>query len=120
MTGITILAMLTITVVPSAAIAEPIAQSVFEGATAAQPKTGQSFHLSVQSWQFTPTDAVHEIPLRGFYVAHLLSGSIVTTIDGVVTTRGDGAYWTVKAGEIMQVEVLGEFAVLETIVIAKQ
>jgi hypothetical protein len=68
----------------------------------------------------TQQGAPQEIPLRGFYVAHLLSGSISTTIDGETTKQPPGAYWAVKAGAAMQVRVLGEFAVLETIVTAKQ
>lgn len=67
-----------------------------------------------------PNSVTHEIPQRGFYIAHLLSGSISTTIDGETTEQPPGAYWTVKAGATMQVKVLGEFAVLETIVAAKR
>jgi len=58
--------------------------------------------------------------LRGFYTAHLLSGIISTTIDGQTTAHLPGDYWTVKPGAIMQVKVIGEVAVMETIVMAKQ
>jgi quercetin dioxygenase-like cupin family protein len=63
--------------------------------------------------------AIHEIPLHGVYVAHLVSGSIATTVDGQTTEREPGAFWTVKLGNTMQVKVLGEFAIVETIVTTK-
>jgi hypothetical protein len=47
-------------------------------------------------------------------------GKIATTIDGQMTKRVSGDYWTVNSGSAMPVTVLGEFAVLETIVVAKQ
>lgn len=99
---------------------------VFEGNTTIPTKGGatQAVHLSVQSWGITgerggkgPTQ---EIPLRGFYVAHLLSGDISTTIDGQTTQHLPGDYWTVKAGVVMQVKVMGEVAVLETIVVTQR
>ena len=96
---------------------------VFEGNTTTPAKDGatQAVHVSVQSWAIAGQNgAPHEIPLRGVYVAHLLSGAISTTIDGQINKRQPGDYWTVKAGAAMQVKVLGEFAVLETIVVAKQ
>jgi hypothetical protein len=52
--------------------------------------------------------------------ASVLGGEIATTIDGQMTKRVSGDYWTVNSGSAMQVTVLGEFAVLETIVVAKQ
>jgi hypothetical protein len=80
----------------------------------------QPVHVTVQSWGVSQQNAAQEIPLRGFYVAHLLGGEIATTIDGQMTKRVAGDYWTVSPGSAMQVTVLGEFAVLETIVVAKQ
>jgi quercetin dioxygenase-like cupin family protein len=92
---------------------------VFDGNTMTSAKNGatQSVHVSVQSWAIAGQD--HEIPLRGFYVAHLLSGQISTTIDGQTAGRLPGDYWTVKAGAAMQVKVIGEVAVLETTVVTK-
>ncbi len=125
MTRIAIGAALVAIAIPLAgAIAQtPSPSPVFEGNSAVPAKNGttQPVHISVQSWEMGgPKGATHEIPLRGFYLAHLLSGSISTTIDGETTKQPPGAYWTVKAGASMQVKVLGEFAVLETIVVAKQ
>ncbi|MGH7122663.1 MAG: hypothetical protein ACREFP_27335 [Acetobacteraceae bacterium] len=100
----------------------PQPTTVFKGVVAAAPTTGpaQSGQVSVQTWELGgPKGAAHEIPLRGFYVAHLLSGAIATTIDGQTTNQPPGAYWTVKAGATMQVKVLGEFAVIETIVVTR-
>ena len=125
MTRIAVGAALVLSAIPLAgAIAETLSPSpVFEGNTTTPAKNGatQLVHVSVQSWEIADqNDAPHEIPLRGFYVAHLLSGDISTTIDGETTNQSPGAYWTVKAGATMQVNVLGEFAVLETTVAAKQ
>lgn len=103
-----------------AATLQPV--TMFKGVVPAAPTTGpaQSGQVSVQSWELGgPKGTAHEIPLRGFYVAHLLSGAIATTIDGQTTNQPPGAYWTVKAGATMQIKVLSEFAVIETIVVTK-
>jgi quercetin dioxygenase-like cupin family protein len=120
-----ITALVSITIPLAGAIAQTLSPSpVFEGDTTIPTKNGaaQPVHISVQSWGLAgqKNGAMHEIPLRGFYVAHLISGSISTTIDGQTTKQPPGAYWTVKAGATMQIKVLGESAVLETIVVAKQ
>jgi hypothetical protein len=116
-------AVLSIAIPMAGAIAQTLSPSpVFEANTTTPAKNGaiQAVHISVQSWGIAGQDrAIHEIPLRGFYVAHLVSGSISTTIDGETTKQPPGAYWTVKAGATMQVKVLGEVAVLETTVVAK-
>jgi quercetin dioxygenase-like cupin family protein len=93
---------------------------VFEGNTTTTAKNGatQTVHVVVQSWGIAGQE--HEIPLRGFYVAHLLSGQISATVDGQTTEHLPGPYWTVKAGATMRVKVVGEVAVLETTVVAKQ
>jgi quercetin dioxygenase-like cupin family protein len=99
---------------------------VFEGNVTTLAKGGatQAVRVSVQSWgiagQRGQNGIAHEIPLRGFYVAHLLSGDISTTIDGETTKQPPGAYWTVKPGATMQVKVNGEYAVLETTAVSKQ
>jgi hypothetical protein len=94
--------------------------AVFEGNTTMPAKNGatQAVHVSVQSWGIAGQERV--IPVRGFYVAHLLSGQIAATIDGQTTEHLPGDYWTVKAGASMRVKVIGEVAVLETTVVAKQ
>ena len=61
-----------------------------------------------------------QIPLQGFFVAHLLSGQIFATIDGQTSQHLPGDYWTVRAGAAMKVKVVGEVAVLETTVVSKQ
>lgn len=78
-------------------------------------------HVSVQTWKLSgPKEVVHELPLQGFYVAHLLSGTIATTIEGQTTNQPASGYWTVRAGATMKVSVLSELAVIETIVVTKQ
>lgn len=96
---------------------------LFEGAlpTAQQPggQTGQT--TSVKSWELLGKDgAAQDIPLTGFYVAHLVSGRLAATTDGQTANYEPGAYWTVKPGASMQVKVLSEMAVLETITANKQ
>src|SRR6516162_8018803 len=56
--------------------------TLFEGTTTTPAKSGapQSVHVSVQAWRIAGQE--QELPLRGFYLAHLLSGQIATTIDG--------------------------------------
>jgi len=76
--------------------------------------------ITVKSWELGNLDGVQEIPLQGFYIAHLLSGEINSTVEGQTAPRTTGDYWSVKSGAAMQVEVLGESAVLETIAVAKQ
>jgi hypothetical protein len=113
-------ALCAITLPLAGAIAETLAPTlVFEGNTTTPAKNGaaQAVHIVVQSWGVGGTQ---DIPLRGFYVAHLLSGQISATIDGQTTAHLPGDYWTVKAGAAMRVKVVGEAAVLETIVVGKQ
>ena len=95
-------------------------KSIFEGTTTTPAKDGttQSVHVSVQSWSIAAQE--HELPVRGFYVAHLLSGQVSTTIDGRTTEHLPGDFWTVTAGTSMRVKAVGEIAVLETIVVARQ
>src|SRR5215472_8061655 len=118
-----ITALVSIAIPLAAAVAQTLSPAVlFEEKTTTPAKNGaaQSVHISVQSWKMNgPKSVTHEMPLRGFYVAHLLGGGIVTTTDGQTIRRGPGDYWTVRAGAAMQIKVLGEFAVLETIVVAK-
>ena len=114
---------------PLVAIAIPLAGAmaqaisptpVFQGDAAVPTKNAatQIVHISVQSWAIAPQE--REIPLRGFYMAHLLSGQISTTIDGQAMEHLPGDYWTVKPGATMHVKAIGEVAVLETTVVAKE
>jgi hypothetical protein len=93
---------------------------VYEANTTIPAKNGatEAVHISVQSWAIVGQE--QEIPVQGFYVAHLLSGQILATIDGQTTQHLPGDYWTVKAGAAMGVKTVGEVAVLETTVVSKQ
>jgi quercetin dioxygenase-like cupin family protein len=105
-----------------AAVAEtkPSATLVLEADTITQTNAGKSqpIHVAVETWDLLSSreGAEQEIPLSGFYVAHLLSGQISSSVDGKRVERKPGDYWTVAAGTRMHVKVLREFAVLETIV----
>jgi quercetin dioxygenase-like cupin family protein len=114
-------ALVAIAIPLAGAMAQALAPtSVFEGNATTPAKDGaaQAVHVSVQSWGIAGQE--HEIPLRGFYVAHLLSGQISTTIDGQTTDHLPGDYWTVKSGAAMRVKVVGDVAVLETTTVAKE
>jgi hypothetical protein len=105
--------------VPAAAAAQTTLtpRSVFEDTitTTAANGTTQPVHVVVQSWEIPKKNGTaYDLPLTGFYLAHLQSGDIATTIDGETTERQPGSFWTVKNGATMQVKVLGEFAVIET------
>jgi hypothetical protein len=118
-----ILALCSIALPLAGAIAQTLSPApVFEGKTTTPAKNGaaQPIHVSVQSWGIAEDHVTHEIPLHGFYVAHLLSGHISATIDGQTTEHLPGDYWTIKVGATMQVKVLGQAAVLETMVVGKQ
>jgi hypothetical protein len=115
-------ALISITGLRGGAFAQALPSTpLFEGSTTTLAKNGttQAVHVSIQSWAMNG-GAPDKIPLRGFYVAHLLSGAISTTIGGKTTMRLPGSYWTVGAATIMQVKVVGETALLETIATAKQ
>jgi quercetin dioxygenase-like cupin family protein len=104
-----------------AAMAQALSPApVYEGNTTVTAKNGatEPVHISVQSWGISGPE--HEIPLQGFYVAHLLSGQILATINGQTAQHLPGDYWTVNAGASMKVKVVGEVAVLETTVVSKQ
>lgn len=96
--------------------------TVFEGAVPVVRTTGpaQSGEVSVQTWEIRGAKGlVQEIPLQGFYIAHLLSGAISTTIAGQTINQPPGAYWTVTTGATMQVRLLSESVVIETITVFK-
>ena len=104
------------------AIVETLPTPVFQGKTITVAKNGaqQPVSISVQSWGLSRENhATQEIPLRGFYVAHLISGHISETIEGQTTEHLPGDYWTVKDSATLQVNILGQSAVLETIVTSK-
>jgi hypothetical protein len=97
--------------------------SEVEGRTtiATRKGTTQGVHVSVQTWGITDQgQATQEIPLHGFYVAHLISGRISAMIGGKTTKHAPGDYWTVKPGAAMQIRVLREAAVMETTVVTKE
>jgi hypothetical protein len=96
---------------------------MFEGNATTPARNGatQSVHISVQAWAIAGRDyKTQEIPIRGFYIAHLISGQVAATIDGQMTEHLPGDYWSVKAGGAMQIKAIGDVAVLETIEVSKQ
>ncbi len=108
--------------IPLAATVNTLSTQLFQGKATTVGKKGKQVPvtISIQSWGLSRQEhVIHDIPLRGFYVAHLLTGHIAETIQGQTTEHLPGDYWTVKDGATMQVNVLGQSAVLETIVTSK-
>jgi hypothetical protein len=67
------------------------------------PAGGAAAAMQVDVKDWSVTKAGLEVPDRGFYVAQLLLGVVVTEIEGKSQTRNPGEFWTVKAGEAMKV-----------------
>ena len=113
-------------VLPQAAAESLSPTPIFEGSVTTPTRAGgaENVSVSVQSWgikgERRGKGPAQEIPVRGFYLAHVLSGKISATIDGVTTLHLPGDYWAVKPGAVMQVTALGEYAMLETTVISKK
>jgi hypothetical protein len=104
------------------AAAELEATKLFDGAVATRTAKGaaQPVHVAVQSWTIANDGAAHEIPLTGFYVAHLRSGDVAATVAGETTDHRPSDFWAVKAGATMSVKASSELAVIETIAPTKQ
>ncbi len=94
---------------------EPVPTTVFDGAANAQSATGATVavHMRLLRWEFD-SHHLQRLPLRGFYVAHLLNGEVVTTIGGLTKVRRGGDFWSVGNGERMEVAVRSEDAFVET------
>jgi hypothetical protein len=96
--------------------------SVFEATTKNVDRNdvAQDVRITNQVWRFPGQGgSPQELPLRGFYIAHLLSGTIAATTDGQTVEYNSGAYWSVKPGATMRIKTIGELAVIETIVVGK-
>jgi quercetin dioxygenase-like cupin family protein len=92
---------------------------LFEATTKNADKNGaaQDVRITTQVWSFPGQgESPQELPVRGFYIAHLLSGEIAATIDGQTVKYSSGAYWSVKPNATMRIKTIGELAVIETIV----
>jgi hypothetical protein len=89
--------------------------------TSAEGVARRPIRIRFIAWELTSKrGASQEIPLKGFYLAHLLSGTVSTTIGGQTIVRQAGSFWTVGDGAEMQLKVLGEGAELETIVLTNR
>jgi hypothetical protein len=79
-----------------------------------QSKAGppEAVSVSVRVWKVSNEDS--QIPLHGFYLARVVTGDVLATIDGRSAHHLPGEYWSVAAGSTMTVKTLGETAALET------
>jgi outer membrane protein assembly factor BamB len=93
--------------------------TLFEATTKNVDKNGaaRDVRVTYQVWRFPGQgEAPQELPLRGFYIAHLLGGEIAATIDGQTVKYSSGAYWSVKPDATMWINTIGQLATIETIV----
>lgn len=79
------------------------------------PKSAQ---ITLQLWNLEKgDDSPQTLPISGFVVVNLRSGQVETTINGVSEVRVPEDFWTLKAGSTMQIKVLGQSAMLETLIV---
>ena len=60
------------------------------------------------------------LPVSGFVVMSLRSGRLETIIDGTATRRAPEDFWTANEGSAVQLRVLGQNAILETITVSSK
>ena len=117
-------ALITLAIAGTGAVGQVLSPSPVSEASLtinAQNGTTEAVRVSVQSWQFVGQDhATFTIPLQGFYLAHVITGHVLATVGGNTTEHLPGDYWSIAPGAALQIKVLGEAAVLETTVVAKQ
>ena len=99
-------------------IQNPLPQILYNGIVTTRTNRGNALpvRLSIQVLRFQSKPAPQNVLPRGFFVAHLVSGSILTTISGESPRRrAVDSFWTVKSGAQMAVTVSGEVAILQII-----
>jgi hypothetical protein len=81
---------------------------------------GVPLHVEFKEWNVTRSAGGTELPVQGFYIAHLASGEVVTEIGGKSETRHPGDYWTVDKGARMLVRIKAprEAAILQTLAVS--
>jgi hypothetical protein len=75
--------------------------------TPAENGAVQSFDVSLGSLSLRGGRQI-EAPSMGYYVATLVAGELVTSIEGKETQRHPGDTWAVNAGEAMTVQLQGK------------
>jgi hypothetical protein len=66
-------------------------------------KAGTQFRVEIKDWQLIATEQAVKLPVAGFYIAQLKSGTVDTEIAGKKERRNAGDFWTVAAGETMMI-----------------
>ncbi len=59
--------------------------------------------VELKDWPVSKALNGLQIPTQGFYVAQLLSGAVITDIQGNSVTRKPGGFWAAEAGSPMMV-----------------
>jgi hypothetical protein len=71
-------------------------------------------NVDIRIWTISEHQPVR-LPVSGFYVANLISGTLVTVMNETTETHPAGDFWTVPNGVPMFVAVKGQAAILQTI-----
>jgi hypothetical protein len=81
--------------------------------------SGHAFDIEVNRWLAVKVEGGTIVPLQGFYVAHLLAGTVTVDVGGSSEPHREGDFWTVSqgAGMIVQIVSPSEVALLETITV---
>jgi hypothetical protein len=119
---LTVFALLALAELPRSARAQSPTATLFDGKVSVPIAAGKTrhFHVQIRRWQLDADDGEgRPIPFAAFSVVTLSSGRIETTIDGKTEIRTPDEFWTVKAGSVMKVRVLGESAVLQTVIVTR-
>ena len=117
----TVFALFALAELPRTASAQSPTGTLFDGKVSVPIATGKTrhFHVRISRWELDADDGDgRPIPFAAFSVVTLASGRIETTIAGKTEIRKPDEFWTVKAGSIMKVRVLGESAVLQAVVVS--
>jgi hypothetical protein len=93
----------------------------FAGKLSATDAKGRTVPLAVEMrvWSIGGQGSRAIIPASGFYIANVISGDIVTVINGQREARAPGEYWLVPAGLSVIVETHGQTATLQTVAVAR-
>jgi hypothetical protein len=75
-----------------------------------------SLRIELKQWQLAARGAAIEMPEQGFYVAHLMSGSVNVKLGGTSAPHAGGDFWVVEKGTRMVVTINkpGEQALIQT------
>ena len=72
--------------------------------------------MVIRNWTILNRQQITRFPQKGFLIAQLRAGTLITVIDDKRQERTEGEFWIVPAGSFMSVETGDDLAVLQTII----